>query len=121
MNTKIFGAFIFSFVILGLVYYINPYINFYNTEFIHPFFWALLPISILLLVISWFKKIDIRNIVTTIFVFGIIEFIVLFNIDTTCSPMICFSRNMVALWLSSLFSLIYFIYLLIADDRKYSK
>lgn len=119
MNIKIFSIFLISLVLLGLIYYLNPHVDFYNTEFLYPFFWTLLPISILLLFISELKNIKIKNIIITILIFGIVSSFILSNINTTCSDMICFfNRGSSALWLSASFSLVYYFVLRVKSGGK---
>ncbi len=115
---KIFILPIVVFVVyLFFVYFASPYINFYNTEFLHPLFWFLIPITLLLFLCIFIKNIKPKDVFFTILVFGILDFIILLNIETTCSTIFCFQRTVVALITSSLFSIIYFIVLLVKNKK----
>ena len=105
-------------VLIMLVIYINiPYLNIYNTEFFHPLFGTLLPMVCLLFLSSFLKNIRPKLVFITIAIFGIIDFLVLSQIDPVCSQIVCFDRNMAALVLASLFSVIYLIILFLKNKR----
>ena len=118
MKIKIFITPVIVFVLLDIfIYMASPYIDFYNVEFLHPLFWTLLPLTILLFLSSFLKNIKPKFVFTTIGIFCIADFVLLFQIDPVCSQIVCFDRNISALIFSSLFSLIYFIVLLVKNKK----
>lgn len=94
------------------------YLNPYNAEFFHPLFGTLLPLTLLLFFSSFLKNITQKSFFLTLLVFGIIDFIVLSGIETTCSQIGCYDRNASALILSSLFSIVYFIILWLKSRKQ---
>lgn len=107
-----------SVVLLFCIYFSSPYINFYNSEFLHPLFWTLIPLTVLFFLSSFLKNIKPKPVFLTIFIFSIIAFIILSQVDTTCSPIVCIDRNFGALMLSSLFSIVCFIVLFIKNNNN---
>ena len=119
MNKKIFIVIAIPFLLfVFLIYLFLPKISFYNVEFIQPLFWTLLPLIVLLFLLSFLKSIKTKQALILIAIFLIIDFFILFQIDTTCSQIICFGRNLSALLLSSLFSMIYFIIQFIKNKKQ---
>lgn len=110
MKNKIFLLFIIILTLVDiLVYFSSPYINFYNSEFLHPLFWFLIPLIILFFLSSFLSHIQVKKFLFGIFLFSVISFIILSQVSTTCSPIVCIDRNFGALILSSVFSIIYFV------------
>lgn len=110
MKNKTFLLPIIFFILVDVsIYYLSPNISFYNSEFLHPLFWFLIPLTILYFLASFLNNIKIRHFSITIFLFSVASFIILSQVDTTCSPIVCIDRNFAALMLSSTFSIIYFI------------
>ncbi len=102
---------------LFFVYFASPYINFYNTEFLHPLYWFLIPITLLLFLCIFLKNIKPKNVFLTILVFGVLDSIVLVGVGSICYSIVCYQRTLVALVTSSLFSIIYFIVLLVRNRK----
>ena len=107
-------------ILLIYIYFSSSYINFYNTEFLHPLFWTLIPLTCLLFLCIFLKRITPKSVLITILSFGVVDFIILFGIPTTCSQIVCYDRNTSALIISSLFSIVYFIVLLFQNKSKIS-
>jgi hypothetical protein len=105
-------------VIMGVIYLNISYLNIYNTDIFHPLFGALLPLVFLLFFSSFLKNIRSSAFFTALAVFIIIEFVLLSQIEPICSQLICYDRTQAALILSSLFSIIYFIVLLIKNKKS---
>ncbi len=118
MKKKFIYLVLASVVLLFYIYFSSPYINFYNVEFLHPLFWALIPITCLLFFCIFLKHITQKSFFLTLLIFGVIDFIILSGIETTCSQIVCYDRNASALILSSLFSVIYFIVLLLKNRAE---
>ncbi len=92
------------------VVYLNlPNINFYNVEFVQPLFWFLIPVIFLLFLLGFLKNLKRISIFLTIVIFGVFSLLLLSQVEVTCSQIFCFSRNLSALTLSSIFSIIYFL------------
>ena len=116
---KIFIFPILLFVLCMVIIYLNTHtLNVYNTEFFHPLFSSLLPLTLLLFLSSFLKNIKPKVVFLTILIFGIIDLVLLSQIDTTCSQILCFDRNLAALVISSIFSIVYFVVLLLQNRKK---
>ncbi len=102
------------FVILMNFHYLNPY----NAELFHPAFGVLLPLTFLLFFSSFLKNIKYKSFLLTIIIFIVINAIILSQIESICSQIICYDRSTSALILSSLFSVIYFIVLLFLNKKQ---
>ena len=113
----IFPVIIFI-MFLVFVYFRSPYIDFYNTEFLHPLFWLLVPITCLLFLCVFLRNIRPQSVFIILLIFGVLSFIILSAIDSTCSQIVCYDRSTSALILSSLFSTIYFIVLLFQNKKQ---
>lgn len=118
MKKKLIYLELFFIILLFYIYFASPYISFYNTEFLHPLFWTLMPLACLLLFCVFLKNINPKLFFLTLIIFGIIDFIILFGIKTTCSQVVCYDRNSSALILSSLFSVIFFIVLFLKNRKQ---
>lgn len=118
MKIKFIYPVVIFIILLIFIYFSSPYINFYNTEFLHPLFWTLVPVTCLLFLCIFLKRINPKPVFITILIFGVIDFIILSGISTTCSQIVCYDRNISALILSSLFSIIYLIILLVKNKKQ---
>ena len=107
-----------SLMLLVYIYFSSPYLNFYNVEFLHPLFWTLIPITCLLFLCIFLNNISQRSFFSVLAIFGVIDFIILSEINTTCSQIVCYDRSSSALLLSSLFSIIFFIILLFRNKKQ---
>ena len=105
-------------ILLALIYFGSTYVNFYNIEFLHPLFWLLVPITFLGFFCIWLKNINFRYFFLVITLFLFVSFTVLSFVDPICRQIICFDRNVLALILSFLFSVIYFIVILFQNKNK---
>lgn len=110
--------FIVFIIILSFIYLYNSRIDFYNIEFLHPLFWFLIPVTCLLFFCIFLKNIKSKSVLVSLLFFGITSFAILAAVDPFCSGIVCFDRSQTALILSSLFSFIYFIILLIKNKKK---
>ncbi len=107
------------FVLVMLVIYLNiSYFSIYNTELFHPMFGTLLPLTLLLFLAGFLKNIKPKLVFLTVIIFGVIDFILLSKVEPLCSGIVCFDRTLMALVLSSLFSVIYFIVLLFQNKKN---
>lgn len=104
--------------LLIFIYFSGPYINFYNSKFLHPLFWTLIPLTILFFLSSFLKNIKVKPFIFGIFLFSVIAFLILSQVDTTCSPIVCIDRNFAALMISSVFSIVYFIVQFFKNRKK---
>jgi|SRR3989344_4988471 len=121
MKQKLFMLPVIIFLsLIVFIYFSSSYINFYNSEFLHPLFWILIPLTALFFLSSFLSNISLKYIFLTTLVFGIIAFIILSQVDTTCSPIVCIDRNFAALLLSSLFSIICFIILFFKNRKQFT-
>lgn len=105
-------------VVLGVIYLNFSLLNPYNTVFFHPFFSALLPITILLFVVSFLKNTKTKNFFLTLGIFAVLDFLLLSKIDPLCSAIVCYDRTQSALIISSTFSFVYLVILLIQNRKK---
>lgn len=115
-NSFLIVASIFCLFIIG-IYKINPKIDFYNTQFLHPLFWFLLPTAIFLFFCSFLKNIKPKYVFMNLGIVFVIFFFISIGLSLECSIVMCFSRGGIMLFLSSIFSVIYFILLLIKNRR----
>lgn len=115
-NLFLIVAFVLSLLILG-IYKINPVIDFYNTQFLHPLFWFLLPATIFLFFCGLLKNIKPKYVFMNLGISFIVFFFISIVLSSECSIVICFSRGGIMLFSSSVFSIIYFIILVIKDRR----
>ena len=119
MKRKILFSVVMLFIIIDFfIYFYLPSINFYNIEFIQPLFWTLIPLIFLLFLLSFLKNINLKSVLTTILIFGIVVFFIISQTDSICSQIICLDRNLAALILSSIFSIIYFIVQFIKNRKQ---
>lgn len=113
----IFTAMVFVlilFIIISNLSYLNPY----NTDFFHPLFGVLLPLTLLLFFSSFLKNVQSKSVFISISIFCVIIFIILAAIEPVCSTIVCYDRNSLALIISSLFSVVYFIVLLFKNRKQ---
>lgn len=117
-------SFVISTAILFLleiiIYAVNPHIDFYNVEFLHPLFLTLIPIAFLLFLCNFLRNVRPQNVFAVLAIFGVADFVLLSMVEPLCSAIVCFNRTLSALILSSLFSIIYFIVLLFKNHKKIS-
>ena len=102
------------FIIIMNFHYLNPY----NTELFHPVFGALLPLTVLMFLCIFLKNINPKSVFLALLILGVIDFIILSAIQPICSGIVCYDRTQMALIISSLFSVIYFIVLLFKNKKK---
>jgi hypothetical protein len=112
----LFTSFVLLLIAIG-IYFGGSYIDFYNVELLHPLFVSLIPLILLFFSSSFFKILNTKYFFTTIVSFSILDCLWLSTIQPLCSQIGCLDRTQSALILSSLFSIIYFIILLI-QNRK---
>lgn len=120
MKKKFIIITIFFVLILLIIIKNFTYLNHYNTEFFHPLFGTLLPLAIFFFLSAFLKNVQSKPVFISVTIFLILDSIILYSIDTTCSQIVCFDRNLMALILSSAFSIIYFIVLLIKNKKQSS-
>jgi hypothetical protein len=126
MKNKIYMALSVLFIIL-LFYFLpkiicsslNEYCI-YNTSvnIVNPIIGLFIPLFVLSFLTIILKNINSKSIFLTILVFGIVDFVFLSGFETTCSAIICFQRAQLALITSSLFSIIYFVFLIFKNKKK---
>lgn len=109
---------IFLVLILLIIIMNFQYLNPYNTELFHPIFGALLPLAFLFFFCIFLKNVNPKYVFLTVFIFGVLSFIILSATDSTCSQIVCYDRSTLALILSSSFSIIYFIILLFQNKKQ---
>ena len=90
----------------------------YSTNLSGPVIGLLLPLFLLSLVTIPLKHISLGFYLTIVVVFIVVSSIILSQIGSSCSGLVCFDRSQVALILSFLFSIIYFIILLFQNRKK---
>jgi len=109
---------VISVLLMFVIYFGSPYIDFYNVEFLHPLYWTLIPITCLLFLCIFLKNIKTSSVFLTLLVFGVIDFLILSQIPPLCSQIFCIYRNYAAIIFSTLFSIIYFIILLFLNRKN---
>ncbi len=118
MKKPFFLSVIISILFLTFVYFRSSNINFYNTEFLHPLFWLLIPVTCLLFLCIFLRGIKPKSVFVSIFIFGVLSFLILSAVDPVCSGIVCYDRSTSALLISSLFSIAYFIILLFKNRKQ---
>ena len=109
---------VFFVLILFIIIMNFPYLNPYNTELFHPMFGVLLPLTLLIFFSGFLKNIKYKSVLLIIIIFIIIDTIILSQINPICSGIVCYDRSTSALILSSLFSIVYFIFLLFKNKKQ---
>ena len=109
---------VFFVLILFIIITNFPYLNPYNTELFHPMFGVLLPLTLLIFFSGFLKNIKYKSVLLTMVIFIMIDAIILSQINPICSGVVCYDRNTSALILSSVFSIIYFIFLLFKNKKQ---
>jgi FtsH-binding integral membrane protein len=111
--TSLFLALVMIVIIMNFRF-LNPY----NTDLFHPIFGALLPLTLLMFFSGFLKSIKYRSVLMTLVIFIAMEAIILSQVESVCSGIVCYDRTTSALILSSLFSIIYFIALLLKNKKQ---
>ncbi len=122
LPTIFFGLLVVIFWFVNLSYFCfgNNCVYDIGIKFVQPLFWMLLPLTILLFLCNFLKNIQPKQVLSVIIIFIVIVSVVLTQIPPICSGLICYDRAGWALGLSSIFSIIYFIILLIKNRKTIS-
>lgn len=115
MNKHFFRWFLLLLLLSTVVYFLNFYVEFYNSELLHPLFWFMVPLVPLFLISSFLKKADSKILIAPFFIFILVSLVLLASISSSCSQILCIDRSSLALILSSIFSVVIFVFLLIKN------